>query len=111
MKHFAIVALLGLALCIVAQPVYAQAKSAPKSTFGMVKSVSATQLVITIAGKDGTFMIGRSTKFSGKGVTKRAPVSATDVLGEGDQVVVSYHDLGPTSYAESVRIIRKRAEK
>jgi hypothetical protein len=107
MKHFAIVAVLGLALCIAAPPAYAQTKSA----LGMVKSVSANQLVITGGGKDWTFIIGRSTKFSGKGVTKRAPVLATDVLREGDQVVVSYHDVGRTPNAESVRITGKSAVK
>jgi hypothetical protein len=110
MKHFTIVALSVLALCVAAQPtaLHAQAKTAKAmSASGTVKSVSGNQLVVTSAGKDMTFMLDGSTKFTGKGLTtksKGAPMAATDAVHEGDKVSVSYHDMNGSMHAASVRI-------
>jgi hypothetical protein len=112
MKHFTIVALSVLALSIAAQPVavHAQAKKTAakaQSAVGVVKSVSANQLVVTGGGKDMTFMLDNSTKFTGKGLStksKGGPISATDAVHEGDQVTVSYHDMAGAMHAASVRI-------
>jgi uncharacterized protein DUF5666 len=112
MKHFTIVALSVLALSVAAQPVavHAQAKApATKamSANGVVKSVSGSSLVVTAAGKDMTFAMDSSTKFTGKGLStksKGAPLAATDAVHEGDRVTVSYHDMGGTMHAASVRI-------
>jgi hypothetical protein len=109
MKHFTIVALSVLALCVAAQPVAVHAQKAGKtmSASGTVKSVSGSQLVVNGAGKDWTFTLDSSTKFTGKGLStksKGAPMAATDAVHEGDKVTVSYHDMGGTMHAASVRI-------
>jgi hypothetical protein len=116
MKHFTIVALSVLALSVAAQPlVHAQAKPpAPKtmSATGVVKSVSANQLVVTGGGKDSTFVLDNTTKFTGKGLStksKGAPIPATEAVHEGDQVTVSYHDMGGTMHATAVRITASNA--
>src|SRR4051794_13425384 len=93
MKHFTIVALSVLALCIAAQPaaLHAQKGAKAMSASGTVKSVSGNQLVVNGAGKDMTFVLDSSTKFTGKGLTtksKGAPMSATDAVHEGDKVTV-----------------------
>lgn len=112
MKHLTIVALSVLALSIAAQPVslHAQAKSASSkamSSSGTVKSVSGSQLVVSANGKDMTFMLDTTTKFTGKGLTTKSkgqPMAATDAVHEGDRVTVSYHDMGGTMHAASVRV-------
>jgi hypothetical protein len=109
MKHFTIVALSVLALSIAAQPValHAQAKGKTMSASGTVKSVSGSSLVVTGGGKDWTFTMDGSTKFVGKGLStksKGAPMAATDAVHEGDKVTVSYHDMGGTMHAASVRV-------
>jgi hypothetical protein len=109
MKHFTIVALSVLALCVAAQPVavQAQAKAKAMTASGTVKSVSGTSLVVTSGGKDWTFTVDPSTKFVGKGLStksKGAPMSPTDAVHEGDKVTVAYHDMGGTMHAASVRV-------
>jgi hypothetical protein len=109
MKHFTIVALSVLALCVAAQPiaVHAQGKGKTMTASGTVKSVSGTSLVVTGAGKDWTFAMDGTTKFVGKGLStksKGAPMAATDAVHEGDKVTVSYHDMGGTMHAASVRV-------
>jgi hypothetical protein len=109
MKHFTIVALSVLALCVAAQPVALQAQKAGKTmtASGSVKSVSGNQLVVTSGGKDMTFALDNSTKFTGKGLTTKSkgkPMAATDAVHDGDMVTVSYHDMGGTMHAASVRI-------
>ena len=109
MKHFTIVALSVLALCIAAQPVAVHAQKGGKTmtASGTVKSVSGTSLVVTGDGKDWTFAMDSSTKFVGKGLStksKGAPMSATDAVHTGDKVTVSYHDMGGTMHAANVRI-------
>jgi hypothetical protein len=114
MKHFTIVALSVLALCVAAQPValHAQKGSKAMSASGTVKSVSGNQLVVAAAGKDMTFMLDNSTKFTGKGLStksKGAPMAATDAVHEGDKVTVSYHDMNGSMHAASVRITASAA--
>jgi hypothetical protein len=109
MKHFTIVALSVLALSVAIQPVALHAQKAGKTmtASGTVKSVSGNQLVVTGAGKDWTFMLDSSTKFTGKGLStksKGAPMAATDAVHEGDKVTVSYHDMGGSMHAANVRI-------
>lgn len=80
------------------------------SAAGTVKSVSSTSIVVSVKGKELTFMLDDKTKFVGKGVgdkSKAGPVTATDVIGEGDTVAVSYHDMGSMLHAETVRITGK----
>ena len=109
MKHIMLVALTVLGLCVAAQPValHAQAKAKAMSASGTVKSVSGSQLVVTSGAKDMTFMLDGSTKFTGKGLTTKSggkPMAATDAVHEGDKVTVSYHDMGGSMHAASVRI-------
>jgi hypothetical protein len=109
MKHFTIVALSVLALCVAAQPValHAQAKGKTMTASGTVKSVSGTSLVVTGGGKDWNFTMDSTTKFVGKGLTtksKGAPMAATEAVHEGDKVTVSYHDMAGTMHASNVRI-------
>ena len=112
MKTFMLVALSVLGLAIASQPiaVHAQAKKASGKTMtasGTVKSVSGTSLVVTGGGKDWTFAVDSATKFTGKGLStksKGAPMMATDAVHEGDMVSVSYHDMGGTMHAASVRV-------
>jgi hypothetical protein len=110
MKHFTIVALSVLALAVAAQPIALHAQSKTGKTMsasGTVKSVSGNQLVVTGAGKDWTFTLDSTTKFTGKGLTTKSkgqPMAATDAVHEGDKVTVSYHDMGGTMHAANVRI-------
>ncbi len=115
MKRLLAVALSVLALCAAQVGVQAQSKAAGKamSTTGTVKSVSGSSIVVAAKdGKDMTFAVDSSTKFVGKGLgTKSAkgPMTATDAVHEGDQVSVSYHDMGGTMHAAQVRITAKGA--
>lgn len=116
MKHFTMVVLSVLALCVAAQPVALHAQKAGKTmtASGTVKSVSGSQLVVTANGKDMTFMMDSSTKFQGKGLTTKSkgqPMSATDAVHEGDRVSVSYHDANGTMHAASVRITSASMKK
>jgi hypothetical protein len=116
MKHFTIVALSVLALCVAAQPIALHAQKAGKtmSASGIVKSVSGNQLVVSGAGKDWTFMLDNATKFTGKGLTTKSkgqPMSATEAVHEGDKVTVSYHDMGGSMHAASVRVTAASLKK
>ncbi len=111
MRHLTLVAIAVLGLCVAAPavPLQAQAKTAAKAMTakGTVKSVSGTSLVVTSAGKDSTFTVDSSTKFTGKGLTtksKGAPMAATDAVHEGDMVTVSYHDMAGAMHAAHVTI-------
>jgi hypothetical protein len=115
MKHLRIVVLSVLALSVAAQPiaVHAQAKKAAAgktmSASGRVKSVSGSSLVVTSGGKDMTFTVDSATKFTGKGLSTKAKagggtIAATDAVHDGDMVSVSYHDMGGTMHAASVRV-------
>ena len=116
MKHFMIVALSVLALSVAAAPVALHAQKAGKtmSASGTVKSVSGNQLVVSGGGKDWTFMLDNTTKFTGKGLSTKSkgkPLAATEAVHEGDQVTVSYHDAGGSMHAASVRITQASMKK
>src|SRR5689334_10790073 len=112
MKRLLIIALSAFALCI-APTAHAQSKQSGKAmnASGAVKSVSGSSLVVTAAGgKDMTFSIDSSTKFVGKGLgtkSKGGKLTPTDAVHEGDHVSVSYHDVGGTMHAASVRVTAK----
>jgi hypothetical protein len=116
MKHFMIVALSVLALSVAAAPVAVHAQKAGKamSASGTVKSVSGNQLVVSGGGKDWTFVLDNTTKFTGKGLTTKSkgkPLAATEAVHEGDTVTVSYHDAGGSMHAASVRITQASMKK
>lgn len=115
MKRLVVVALAALALCAAQVGVQAQSKGTSKamSATGVVKSVAGTSLVVTdTTGKDLTFTMDSSTKFVGKGLgTKSAAgkLTAADAVHEGDQVKVSYHDMGGMMHAAQVNITARGA--
>jgi hypothetical protein len=81
-----------------------------KTTHGTVKDVSASSLTITNAGKDMTFTVDDKTHAVGKGLgtaTKntggKAPI--TDLIKTGDNVTVTYHDMGGTLHAAQVHVV------
>jgi hypothetical protein len=91
--------------------------AAAKSSSGTVQSVSPTSM--TINGSSGagakftqTFAIDPNTKVIGKGAgtaaaAKGGRVVATDVVGNGDRVTVSFHPVGDTLHASEIRVIIK----
>jgi hypothetical protein len=112
MKRLALVALSVLGLCVAAQPVAVHAQKATKAmtASGVVKSVSGTALTVTSGGKDMTFTVDGSTKFVGKGLgtkAKTGKLTATDAVAMNDHVSVTYHDMGGTMHAASVRVTSK----
>jgi hypothetical protein len=118
MKHLMLVGLAVLGLSVAAQPVavQAQAKAKTMTASGTVKSVSGTSLVVSGAGKDWTFTIDNTTKFTGKGLgtksqAKGGAMMATDAVHEGDTVSVSYHDMSGTMHAASVRVTSSKTMK
>jgi len=89
-------------------PTEKPASAVAKTAHGTVKDVSATSLTITDAGKDMTFVIDSSTHVVGKGMSTatkdtggKAPI--TDLIKSGESVSVTYHDMGGTLHAATVR--------
>jgi hypothetical protein len=128
MKRLLAVALTVLGLSVAVQGLGAQTPApaakapAPAKTTkakamtasGTVKSVTGTQLVVDSSGKDMTFTVDGSTKFVGKGLgtkSRTGKLTAQDAVGAGDAVSVTYHDMGGTMHAASVRITNKGAMK
>ena len=119
MKRLLIVALavgalfVGQVASVTAQAPAAQAPAAKTKTMtanGTVKAVTGNSLTVTASGKDMTFAVDNTTKFVGKGLgtkAKAGPVTATDAVGNGDRVRVTYHDVGGTLHAANVSIQSK----
>jgi hypothetical protein len=114
MKRLLIVALAAAALFVGQVAADAQAPAAKAKTMtasGTVKAVTGSSLTVTAAGgKDMTFALDNTTKFVGKGLgtkAKAGPVTATDAVGTGDKVRVTYHDTGGTLHAANVSIQMK----
>jgi hypothetical protein len=95
------------------------AEAASKSSNGTVKSVTATSLSISGSSGGGatfdqTFTIDSKTKVVGRGAgTATAKTGGkaaiTDLVGTGDKVSVSFHDMGGTLHAAEVRVTAKAA--
>jgi hypothetical protein len=87
------------------------AKPKSMTASGTVKAVTGNSLTVTAAGgKDMTFTVDNTTKFVGKGLStksKAGPLTATDAVGTGDKVRVTYHDTGGTLHAANVSIQTK----
>lgn len=113
MRRLLLVGLSVFALFAAQSAVQAQGKS--MTTSGTVKSVSGSSLVVTAkGGKDMTFAVDNTTKFVGKGLgtkAKEGAMTATDAVHDGDRVSVTYHDMGGTMHAASVRITAKASVK
>ena len=118
MKRLVAVALTVLGLSVAMQGVTVQAQAAKKgksmTASGTVKSVTGTALTIASGGKDMTFAVDGSTKFVGKDLGTKAragKLTAPDAVGTDDAVSVTYHDMGGTLHAASVRITNKAMKK
>jgi len=95
------------------------AANAAKSMTGTVKSVAATSLVI--AGSSGmtstfTFTVDNSTKVIGRGAGTAAAAAGgktvvTDLVGVGDTVSVTYHQMANSLHAAEIRVTAKGAPK
>jgi hypothetical protein len=95
------------------------AANAAKSMTGTVKSVAATSLVI--AGSSGmtstfTFTVDGSTKVIGRGAGTAAAAAGgktvvTDLVGVGDTVSVTYHQMSNSLHAAEIRVTAKGAPK
>jgi hypothetical protein len=117
MKRMVVVALTVFGLCAAAPSVTLQAqatkaKAKSQTASGTVKDVSGTNLTVTTGGKDMTFAVDGTTKFIGKGLStktreKGGKLTATDAVGSGDMVTVTYHDMGGTMHAAQVRVNNK----
>jgi hypothetical protein len=113
MKRLVAVALTVLGLSVAVQGVAVQAQAAKSKAMtasGKVKAVTGTSLTIASAGKDMTFTVDGSTKFVGKGLGTKArtgKLTAPDAVAMDDAVSVTYHDMGGTMHAASVRITNK----
>jgi hypothetical protein len=122
MKRLIAVGLTVLGLSVATQGVALQAQAATTTAkkgksmtaSGTVKSVTGTALTIASGGKDMTFTVDGSTKFVGKGLGTKArtgKLTAPDAVGTDDAVSVTYHDMGGTLHAASVRITNKAMKK
>jgi hypothetical protein len=99
----------------------AAAQKAPKAkamtAAGTVKSVSATELTVTDkTNKDWNFTVDPTTNVVAKGAgtksaAKGGKITITDVVSTGDKVSVTYHDMGGTMHAASVRVTSKSTVK
>jgi hypothetical protein len=110
MTRLSFVALAVLGLSIAVQPVAVHAQKAAAKAMtaaGTVKSVTTEALTISSGGKDLTFKVDGTTKFVGKGLGTKAStgkIMATDAAAVGDHVRVTYHDMGGTMHAATVRV-------
>lgn len=124
MKRLLAVALTVLGLSVAAQGLQAQGttttpkapmmKTKAMTATGTVKSVTGTALTVESGGKDMNFTVDGTTKFVGKGLgtkSKMGKLTAPDAVAMGDAVSVTYHDMGGTMHAASVRITNKAMMK
>src|SRR5262245_58820027 len=102
-----------LVACAMALPAPAAAQAKPKPQLAAnvtVKSVAPASLVVTGSDcKDMTFTVDAKTNVVGKGVgtksrEKGGKATIADLLGTGDRVTVTYHDMGGTLHASKVEL-------
>lgn len=91
-------------------------KPTTKTQAGTVKSLSGTSLVVTGSGKDWTFAVDGDTHVVATGAGTKAAatggkLSIADTVHTGDHVSVTYHDMGGTLHAATVRVTAKAAAK
>jgi uncharacterized protein DUF5666 len=87
-------------------------KTMSKTASGTVKSIAGTSLTIDHSGKDMNFTIDTNTKVVGKGAGTKAQsaggrTSITDLVGNGDNVSVTYTEAGGSMVASTVRVNAK----
>jgi hypothetical protein len=87
--------------------------AAARTTSGKVTAVSPTSITIAAAGAAAqTFAIDAKTQVIGRGVGTMAKntggkLSATDAIGNGDSVNVSFTTMNGTMHASEIRVISK----
>ena len=112
---------LSLGVLLLAAPVFAQAKAgekaaaAPKAQSASGKVTAVTADSLTVQGKDAswTFSVDKGTTVLAKGAShKMASLNAdkkpsviTEYVSVGDSVGVSFHDMGATKHAATVRVL------
>ena len=99
----------------------APAEEKPKSMMasGTVTSMTGTSLTVKTSEGESTFAIDAKTKIVGTGLGTKSKEAAAagkkqvlaDVVGVGDSVAVSYHDVAGAKQASEVRVHRKAAVK
>jgi uncharacterized protein DUF5666 len=107
-------AILSALLIIAAGAPSALAQGTKKAT-GTVSAVTGNSITVkTQSGQDMTFSVDKDTVITTPGggtknkaakAAGKAGVSSTDVLKQGQAVEVSYHDMGGTMHAASIRTI------
>jgi hypothetical protein len=86
---------------------------------GTVAAVSGTSLTVKGGKEEWTFTLDEKTKVVGTGASTKTREKTgagektviTDFVGEGDSVMVSYHETGGTKHASAVRVTRKASKK
>jgi hypothetical protein len=96
-------------------------KEKPKSetASGTVTSMTGSSLTVKTSAGESTFAIDAKTKIVGTGLGTKSKEAAAagkkqvlaDVVGVGDSVAVSYHDMAGAKQASEVRVHKKAAAK
>lgn len=93
----------------------APAKPKTQTASGAVSAVSDTSLTVKSGDQEWTFTVDTKTSVIGPGAgtkareakAKGAALTITDVVQTGDKVTVTYHDMGDTKHAATVRVTAK----
>ena len=103
------------AITFAGQAAGAQTKPAPAKTLtasGTVEKVAPDSLTVKGKTESWTFTIDKETSVTAKGATHKTlelkaegkGTKLTDFVKAGDQVTVSYHDMGAMKHASVVRV-------
>lgn len=95
-----------------------QEKSAAAKTLraaGEVTAVTGTSLTVKTAAGEATYAIDEKTKVISRGGSTKSKqakeagkkTTIVDFVATGDRVEVTYHEMGTTKHAASVRVTRK----
>lgn len=118
---------LSLGVLLLTAPVFAQAKAgekaaaAPKAASAAGKVSAVTTDAVTVKGKDAswTFTVDKDTTVVAKGASHKVaslnadkkPTTITEFVSVGDEVTVSFHDMGATKHAAKVTVRTAPATK
>ena len=112
-------------LALVALPIVIQADqgaTAPKpktlNAMGTVSAVTADSLTVKNKADSWTFTVDKTTTVNAKGATHKTaelkkdgkPSTLPEFVKVGDAVTVSYHDMGGTKHAASIRVTASAAK-
>ena len=117
------VLMLVVALAVAAAPAFAQDKKAPATKTlkanGSVSAVSADSLTVKAKAGEMTFAVDAKTNVQATGASHKTaaakadnkPTPITDFVKVGDDVAVTYHDMGATKHAATVRVVVAKPAK